>query len=395
MSVVVTCHSCGHTLQLPDEFSRRKVQCPECGVYCEVTSTSKPHGGSDRRNRSVNEVPAADPAPPSKTRARGVSEAPAPDRSPPSPPARERPAPVPGKKNSLLHCTYCGEYVRLKGRICPNCGTQVVRPSSRSKAGPTPPPVKPAPELSPPAESPSPEPPPAEYESEDGPYEVDTGAPVIECPQCQGKLPADARFCVHCGAHMETGQKAERVYEKIERQWESNMSLQRRKKILFITLAVVLPLMLTRAILDRNPLSFILAGFMFSALLAFLLGTYDRIDLKRNKRGQVQLSKTWRVCFRQQPTVKINPWQYEGIKIMREHNFKLMDLLLVMALGLMGIIPGVLWYLWVMNKATYYVTLTQHHGFPELSLYHGGSEEQMDEISQILIDATGLPCERS
>jgi hypothetical protein len=381
MPVSVTCHSCGHTMQLPEEFQRRTVRCPECGVYCEVSIPSKP-GAPKKTAKPISSpaVPAPDP-PPSMH---------APTEADPIPQLRqapELPAALPTKKNAVIHCTFCGELVRWKAKKCPNCGTKVVRPPAVPKPVSVPQAKK--------AVRP-PDPILTSDDSEDGlPYKFDTGPQQIRCPQCQGTLPADAMLCVHCGSHLETGERVKRVYEKIERQWESNMSLGRRKTIYIVSQAIVLPLMAVTAVLRGEPFSFIVPWLTGSILLAFLLGTYDRINLKRNRRGQVQLSKTWRVCFFERQTTKITPWEYEGIKIMRTHNFKVMDLLLLLSLGAMGIIPGILWWLWAMNKATYYVALTQHHGFPEVALYHGSSEEQMEDIAQTLIDATGLRCERS
>jgi len=377
----VTCNSCGHNVQLPDDFQRRKVRCPECGVYCEVATPSQQRKAP--KEPAKQEIPsdaapprAAFPEPPAIEETARVSA--------PAEPAMEKPR----KKSRVLHCTFCGELVRAKADKCPNCGSKIVRPP------PLPKPVAAAPRpkkiIKPPAPVQT-----SDDEEDSLPYSVDIGPQEIICANCQKRLPADAVLCVHCGSNLESGEKVERVYEKIDRQWESNMSLSRRKTIYIVTQAIVFPLMLVLALRRGEPFSFIVPWLFGSALLAFLLGTYDRIDLKRNKRGQVQLSKTWRLCFRERQTMKIVPWEYEGIKIMRNYKFQLMDFLLFLMLLVMGVIPGILWWMWVMNKATYYVALTQRHGFPELSLYHGSSETQMDEIAQILINATGLPCERS
>jgi hypothetical protein len=231
-------------------------------------------------------------------------------------------------------------------------------------------------------------------ESEDGPYSVEAGPKENLCPNCQAKLAEEAVVCARCGFDLATGQKVDRVYEKVERHWESSMSLRRRVTVFIVGQAVVLPLALLAAYFQGAPFVFIVPWLTFSGLLAFMLGTYDRIDLKRNKRGQVQLAKTWRVCFIERPTLKINPFEYEGIKIMRRHDLNIMDLAMLVALGIMGIFPAILWWLWARNHVTYNVALTQHHGYPEMMLYHGGSEAQMEEIAEILQDATGMPCER-
>src|SRR5436305_12674735 len=41
MLLSVICHSCGHRVELADDFARRKVRCPECGVMCEVEGATR------------------------------------------------------------------------------------------------------------------------------------------------------------------------------------------------------------------------------------------------------------------------------------------------------------------------------------------------------------------
>src|SRR5437588_656485 len=92
-----TCPSCGRVLQLADDFQRRKVRCPECGVYCEVpgpggeSPSPKPateHGfTSDSRLSGSDDplvAPTTDPAlvPESKFPPNGRTE-PAGDRAAP------------------------------------------------------------------------------------------------------------------------------------------------------------------------------------------------------------------------------------------------------------------------------------------------------------------------
>jgi len=291
------------------------------------------------------------------------------------------------KKGGVITCTHCGELVRLRSGQCPNCGTAQQERPRRAK----PMPHAPARTVAEPAARPS-----GAAEEDDGvPYQFGDGPQEVNCPECRGKLPANAALCVHCGFDLQSGEKAKRVYEKIERRWESNMSLRRRKTIYIVGQAVILPLMLVTALLKGEPFIFIVPWLTFSMLLAFLLGTFDRIDLKRNARGQVQISKTWRVCFFERAPLKVVPWEYEGIKIMRAHNVQVLDIIMLVMLGIIGVIPGILWWKWSMSRATYYVAMTRNHGFPELALYHGGSEDQMQDIAHTLCDATGLPCQLS
>ena len=51
----------------------------------------------------------------------------------------------------------------------------------------------------------------------------------------------------------------------------------------------------------------------FAFFLAFLLGTYSRVNLARNTKGQIKLTKTWRAFFYELPTTQLKLSQYEGI----------------------------------------------------------------------------------
>src|SRR5260370_29275439 len=58
MSLSVICHSCGHRIALAEDFSRRKVRCPECGVMCEVTEAAR--SSTPRTAKRKEEAPPQD-----------------------------------------------------------------------------------------------------------------------------------------------------------------------------------------------------------------------------------------------------------------------------------------------------------------------------------------------
>ena len=52
---------------------------------------------------------------------------------------------------------------------------------------------------------------------------------------------------------------------------------------------------------------------VFTGMLSFLLGTCQRVDLSRNAKGRVQLSRTWWICFVFKDTEPIELAEYEGV----------------------------------------------------------------------------------
>ena len=41
MSRSVVCHSCGKRLEVADDYRRNKVQCPGCGVMCQLPAVGE------------------------------------------------------------------------------------------------------------------------------------------------------------------------------------------------------------------------------------------------------------------------------------------------------------------------------------------------------------------
>ena len=358
MTDTVICHSCGHALQTDGATSKRKIRCIECGVYNEIAAVAVP----SRRVAPEDEVA---PDPLASVLALSIPE-------------------LSTKRDPIVTCPHCGELVRLRGSACSHCGVEIKLPDKPKKVA----------KKSSSSAQPLPRPKLIVDETDENAVPAVAGPPQIACPTCHFKLPADAALCTRCGLDMNTGEKAVREYQKIDKHWESSLSLDRRKKIFLICEALVILQTILLAVLRHDWTLFVFPLLTITSLLAFLLGTYDRLDITRTAKGQVRFHKTWRFCFYPRPTKKFIPWEYEGIKSFESHSFRLMDFMMLALLALMGIVPAVIWWFWGMNRTTYYVAMTQHHGFPELYLYHGGSQQQMDEIVQVLQDVTGMPLSR-
>src|SRR5262249_38652176 len=130
-----------------------------------------------------------------------------------------------------------------------------------------------------------------------------------------------------------------------------------------------------------------------TVLLAFVLGTFDQIDLSRNERGKVKLSKTWRVCFRIWSTVVI-PWRdYEGVASGRAKSADVWDWLTCITLLILAGIPGMIWWYLAIYPDTFFIALCKDHGYPELTLYRGKDEYKAQEIAATVREVTGLPLE--
>jgi hypothetical protein len=418
VSASVICQGCGQPLEIPLGYTRRKLQCPGCGVMCELPA------------RAAEEVLTSAPA------ARRAAPEPPP---PAAEPAREEARPA--REKDLVTCRHCGELVRLPARrgkqpiICPCCGTAVPGTAARRAA------KKPdAPPMAIPVEPT--EPPPkregvhctfcntfiefrdgrrgkAVYcltcgqmvplvvagsleaaaelkplpDDDDGqPYDVAGGMPP-RCPHCDREIAPGAETCL-CGFDLVAWEMPVKVYAEVNRRWETGLSLRTRLAIFLGCQAVIVPGTIVGALLQEVELGFVLFGWLLGVfLLSFLLGTFDRIDLSRNRDGKVRLTKTWRVCFIARSPTVIALREYEGLATGMEHDVGFLEWCILISLVGFFVVPGILWWYYVIQKDIFYVALTKDHGFPALRVYHGHNEEMMREIAAALSEAAELPCE--
>jgi hypothetical protein len=350
MPFSVVCTGCAQRLEVADDFPRRKMRCPHCGVMCEL-----PPPGKDRAVLST----------PVKTKQEKT------DRSEPQPAPRPTP--------------------------------------STAKAAPA------APKASAPIYRFS--------DADDGmPYGVHGGLPK-PCPNCQKELEPNARLCVFCGYDYETGKTPEKVYEPVEREWEAGMPFHRRLKYAVLGAIVFFLLGLAGTIFSGEWLSFILSWSTFTGMIFFLFGTFDRVNLSRNKRGQVKLHYSWRCCFIEWKSERIPLKDYDGVVTGRvaeagilhwamfgllllsgvlsslnlaigalaAENLHFLDWLGMIVLMVLGFVPAAITFYIFFVKIEFFTALAAGHGFPALYLYKGWKEEHMKELAETISKVAVLP----
>jgi hypothetical protein len=327
---MLICQGCGQRLAIPEGYERRKLRCPQCGVYCDTPTPTKKEAPPPR--------PPARTAPPAEPPPRPVKEA-----APRKPPPVRTPAPA-----------------------------AKARPAAR--------PVRPPMETS--------------HEDDGKPYAVD-GPDEVYCPECQRVLVADTVLCTACGYNLETGEKVAKTYTAIDREWNSGLALGTRLAIFFACNLFVLAMGGIGSQRIGSPLAFLGPWLLFTGLFSFIMGTFDRVRVTRDRRGRAELTKTWRVCFIPRPTVTIPYGEYDGVATGAEANTGLWDWLIVIILASYGGFPGLLWWFFVIRPDTFYVALTKYHGAPELKLHRSQDQHLAREIAETIRDATGLPYDPS
>jgi hypothetical protein len=377
------CEGCGQPVPIPEGYRRNKIQCA-CGIICPVPESARQEADAPARTRPA---PAAKPRPAAEEEAERWlldDEKPAPAR-PAEPPRFRDPElvqePEPPAKPAGFEwefkCRRCGRRVRRQGE-CPSCDADKM-PAEQTE----------------PVWWPSVDEPTAKDKDDDeddpSPYAVE-GADEVRCPKCSFMLPAGSVLCVRCGFHLKRRKKVVKTYQPIDREWETSYSRNQRLAFFFVCEVLAAALGLVGVFVGGAPLGAFIASFLvMTAMIGFLLGTFDRIHLTRDERGRVRLTKTWYLCFfpRQPQTIDVRG--FEGIVSGQHRDVGCFDYAVCLVLFVSGIIPGIIWFYLAIYKVTFHVSLSRDHGFPEQIVYSGWSEMQMKEIAFTLRDASGLP----
>jgi hypothetical protein len=289
-------------------------------------------------------------------------------------------------KQIAMKCRHCGESVRMQvdkkqtqGR-CPACGWAGPLSSFPAATAPavsdiTPKPLQPPPPLA---------------VATDNSYGV-AGPTEIRCPHCRKVLEREVKECQSCGYNLETGEVPEQVFEPIECCWEAGWPFRRRLTVFLVAQAAVLLFGLTGAILSDTVGMFFGAWVPFTCLSAFLLGTFSRLDMARKENGRVRLTQSWRFAFYKLPKTTYRLGEFEGVATGKVDDNSWIDWLIFGGGIVGGIIPGLLFWYFVIRRESYFVALTKDHGFPTAQLYRGWSQTQARDIADTLHEIADLP----
>jgi hypothetical protein len=371
MSVAITCPGCGQVLQVGAGDPRPEIECLWCGAQVPVHRKTAP---------AAAETQPARPA------------APPPEMRRPSPPSSAAPRPHrEGEAGAAPLVPSVPPFLTLEAAPPPKPARWADQTPYQLKDAPGVPIPLPEP-LPAPAVSPAPSATPSASDDEDGlPYEL-AGGDDRPCPNCGRYLAVDATLCPTCGFNQKTGTRVAKVYEPIERRWEAGWPFAKRRQWFITGQAVWVPMGLLGAYLLGSFWAFLGPWLGFTLLTGFLLGTYDRVNLTRSKRGVVRLAHSWRVFFRERPAEVYRISEFEGVVTGKARSADFWDWVMLILLFMAGVVPGVLWFYYAILKDSFFVALAKDHGHPSVRLYQGWDEGHMREIARTVCTAAEWPC---
>ena len=211
------------------------------------------------------------------------------------------------------------------------------------------------------------------------------------CEACGKDVDVKSLVCIHCGYDTAKKEKIERTFSPIDREWESGWPLQRRIQAFagmavldFVTLVLIIAV-------DGSAVGGLCGTVFFVALQAFLVGTYEHVRIRRNRKGQVEIVKTWRVAFVPMAPQKVDWREKLGVAFGHYDDTTILDWIILVVLLFSTCIGGILFWWFVFHADRFYAALTRDQGYPEIYLYRGLSEAKAREICQTATDTTGLP----
>jgi hypothetical protein len=235
------------------------------------------------------------------------------------------------------------------------------------------------------------------------PYTVVGSKPIPRCPECDARLAAeDSPSCDHCGWNRAAGRKLPKSFPSINRTWEAGWSLRTRLVAFAVCQALNIgPALLIYAVVGQAVTT--TSGFLIAVVCqAFVLGTFDRLDLTRTTKGKVTLVQQWRIAFWPLNPKTLRWREHEEMRVFQAEagwiewfiflQFIVSGLLILMFLyqPTLIIIAGCWWW-YVIRPGNVKVALCKNLGDPVSPMYLGTSTERAEEIAREVSEATGLP----
>ena len=230
------------------------------------------------------------------------------------------------------------------------------------------------------------------------PYTV-PGTGLKQCPECNGDLPLDAAFCVHCGWELvgKKKMKAKREFEPIDRTWYEGWTPAFRLQVFLALQLVNVALMILGMVATGQSFTDvgnigtnIVMNLLNVALQAFILGSFETLRVTRDPGGKCTIFKIQRYFFFPWPEFKIAWKKSSGVGIMATHNPGFIAYVLCFYLLTMGCLPGILFFIFVIRPERFNAAICNEYGGSDETILHCKNYEQAVDVTRTIAEASGL-----
>lgn len=326
MSTHIVCGKCGGHVVLPAEYAKTKIRCTHCGYYAEIPPSTRVDDGAAEAGKEKKA-------------------------------ARDKPRRAPKPTEATA-----------RRSVDPRDH----RPQFEAEVPSGPPLLEGTTD-----------------EDDDRPYGV-PGTGTKPCPHCQCSLPLNATVCVHCGRDLASGEKTVRRFEPINATFEESWPLDVRKKAFAVSMGVVLFVIVVQLVSGSNFSMGLFTLLVMTGMHAFIIGTFDTLNVKRTAKGQATLTRTRRIAFAPLAPEKLSWKESHATGMLSSQSPGIFAWMVCVYLLMLGIVPGIVFYWVFIRPDKYEVTVCDIHGGTDGIIFRSGSREQAEEVSNRVADATGL-----
>ena len=177
----------------------------------------------------------------------------------------------------------------------------------------------------------------------------------------------------------------------LARTWDTFWPLNRRVTVFAVMLALNVVLLPFSALIVESIITIAVTLIVNSLIQAFVLGTFERVEIKRSPVGKIVLMRTWRIAFYPLAARRVRWREFESVSCRMSHESHFEDWIVAVILFPYGLIPAVLWYWFVIRPDRMLVSLCKDHDFPDTVLFRSWNQAQAEDVAKTVANVTGRP----
>jgi hypothetical protein len=223
------------------------------------------------------------------------------------------------------------------------------------------------------------------------PYTVRGDVPTARCPECGKPMHEGTTLCKHCGADLAEKERAQRTFEPVDCVWQSGWPLRKRLAVFGALQAINVLVAITSISSGWSASAIVPLALESAGLMAFLIGTFDSIHLTRSYKGKVALTHTWRYAFIAAPAKTIRWKEFEGVRVVASREVEFFEWIVAGILFLHAVIPGILFWWFIIRPDRFEVALCKDHGHPTTIICRTQDLPQAEQMRATISEVAGFP----